>query len=92
MPVPFSPVSSYKIRGPFSKPKCSVLLMKQYFVCMYGYVFLRPLLKGRRFWGGWHHTGDNIPWRTKESRAFFGFSSEQNSRGKPDLAGKLHQS
>lgn len=34
LPAQFSSVSSHEIRGPFSKPKCSVSLMKQYFVCI----------------------------------------------------------
>lgn len=29
-----------------------------------------PLLKGSRFWGGWHHTGGNIARRSEESLAF----------------------
>lgn len=29
-----------------------------------------PLLKGCRFWSGWHHTGGNIPQRSEESWAF----------------------
>ncbi|XP_016152450.1 PREDICTED: vascular endothelial growth factor A [Ficedula albicollis] len=29
-----------------------------------------PLLKGCRFWAGWHHTGGNIPERSEESWAF----------------------
>lgn len=28
------------------------------------------LLKGSRFWGGWHHTGGNITRRNEESLAF----------------------
>lgn len=58
----------------------------------YHHALFGPLLQGSRFWRGWCRTGGNVPWRSEESPAFFGFDSEQNSRGKPDLAGKLRQS
>lgn len=92
LPAQFSPVSSCEIRGPFSKPKYSMLLMKQCSVCLHCHSLFAPLLKCSRFRGGWRHAGGNIPCRSEETQAFFGFGSEKNSRGKPDLAGKLRQS